>query len=505
MRAMRESHASITAHLLVAVLVAALLVESVALSPFSVQPLSSAATPGLDGDTRLYVGHDAQLTAEMPTQWQPDMTLTYDYAGVDGFIGSESIALPDHSLDEACAAVAASERFSGHGVSKPRSWRNRPACEIGIGHGESDSPSALVFAHPHPAADGHNQYVSFFADSAHFERMLASISFDPSNVSADAYLDAAIDFAQTHSLWRDRMDWALTRRTAHDLLSNQPVDQGMGRAHRSIQYVVSEIWRVGGDGHNWFGANMSGNAEASRSAPLPLPTGELLSKSVGYLAVPGFGGDSDQALQFVTAGRDLIKGAAAGGACGWIVDLRDDIGGNMYPMVGGVAPLLPAGAIMGFHAVNGAEVMVTYDGKGGFEVADQLMDPAYSPAVPVSTRLDRYPVAVLIGPKTASAGEATALAFAGRDRTRFFGATTARFATAPVFLHLFDGAMLKLSAAWMVGPHGAIYPNAIAPDVPIASGAVNQASSNDTVVQAAREWLYQQPECAEDGERSVER
>lgn len=140
--------------------------------------------------------------------------------------------------------------------------------------------------------------------------------------------------------------------------------------------------------------------------------------------------------------------------------------------------------------------MVTYDGKGGFVYDGQPMDSIYSPAVQGEGEAVRQPVAVLIGPNTRSAGEATALAFAGRDRTRFFGSTTAHFTTSPIVVHLFDGAVLLIATTWMVGPRGAIYPNGIAPDVEISSGNVSAASNNDAVVKAAMAWLEQQPACA---------
>jgi len=434
------------------------------------------ATAGIANGSRLYVGHDARLTAEIPADWQPDMALLYDYAGPDGFIFSQSLDVSPMSLDTACAETANHNRFAGRGQSQRTTWRDQPACVVRSSGVGDLAPVALVFAHPHPAEDGHNRFVSIFVDAAHFDSVLETVSFDPARVTPDAYLDAAIDFAQTHSLWRDQLDRAFTRSTAHDLLANQPADQGLQRAHKPIRYVASQIRQAGGDGHNSF---LEGGAlgETSVPASVPLPTGESLTGAVGYIAIPGFTGDNDQALQFATAGRGIVHDAVDGGACGWIVDLRMDTGGNMYPMTGVLAPLQPSGEVIRFRDINGSEQVVTYDGKGGFVYDGQPMDSIYSPAVQ-------------------GEGEATALAFAGRDRTRFFGSTTARFTTSPIVVHLFDGAVLLIATTWMVGPHGAIYPNGIAPDVEISSGNVSAASNNDAVVKAAMAWLEQQPACA---------
>lgn len=478
-------------------IVIALIAASSAIA-VAAEPATPEATARIANGSRLYVGHDAQLTAEMPADWQPDMALLYDYAGSDGFMMSHSLDVSPRSLDAACAAMANDDRFAGHGQSKSTTWRDKPACVVRLSGGGNRGPVALVFAHPHPAGDGHNQFVSIFVDAPHFDSVLETVSFDLAKITPDAYLDAAIDFAQTHSLWPDQIDWAFTRSTAHDLLANQPADQGLRRAHKPLQYVASQIRQAGGEGHNWF-SEADGSGETSVPASVPLPAGEPLTGTVGYIAIPGFKGDNDQALLFATAGRGIIQDAVDGGACGWIVDLRMDTGGNMYPMVGGIAPLLDPGEVIRFRDPNGMEVAVTFDGKGGFEYDGTPMDPSNSPAFQSDSRISRQPVAVLIGPNTWSSGAATALAFAGRDQTRFFGGRTGRFTTAPAGEHLFDGAVLRVSAWWMVGPHGAIYPNGIAPDVEISSGAVSAASNNDVVVQAAKEWLGQQPGCRDRG------
>lgn len=105
------------------------------------------------------------------------------------------------------------------------------------------------------------------------------------------------------------------------------------------------------------------------------------------------------------------------------------------------------------------------------------------------------PVAILIGPQTASAGEATTLALASRDRTRFFGEPTSGTATGPTYLHMYDGALLSLATAWMVGPQGAIYPEGIAPDVVVSPSDVVHPLADDPVVQEASKWLHEQPDC----------
>jgi C-terminal processing protease CtpA/Prc len=97
------------------------------------------------------------------------------------------------------------------------------------------------------------------------------------------------------------------------------------------------------------------------------------------------------------------------------------------------------------------------------------------------------PVAVLTGPRTASSGEATVLAFRGRAQTRSFGQPTAGVSTANVVRRLVDGSALVLTTSVMRDRNGHGDGRKIAPD---------QATVGDaTTVAAAEAWLLAQPTC----------
>jgi hypothetical protein len=74
------------------------------------------------------------------------------------------------------------------------------------------------------------------------------------------------------------------------------------------------------------------------------------------------------------------------------------------------------------------------------------------------------PVAVLVGPATASSGEALAIAFRGRPSTRLFGATTRGLTTSNRVFPLSDGSLLNLSTAAFADRTGTSYPNGVTPD-----------------------------------------
>ncbi len=71
------------------------------------------------------------------------------------------------------------------------------------------------------------------------------------------------------------------------------------------------------------------------------PEGSIIQTaghSIARILVPGFSGqDADG---FATKLQAIVGELASKGPCGWIVDLRGNGGGNMWPMLAGVGPIL---------------------------------------------------------------------------------------------------------------------------------------------------------------------
>lgn len=494
-------------------LVAILLVASGVSTTLAAQP-SSSATPATDSDTRLYVGHGAQLTAETPSHWKPDMSLTYDYVFRSSFIASTPLPASSSmfdSLASVCDYVVRQEVFQVHGEIERTSWRDMPACIVRATDGQRYSPISLVFAHPNPADDGHNAYVAVTVDAAHFEEITATISFEPARVTPTAYLDSVIDFIQTHSLQRDVIDWPEVREEAHSRL-NELVELGteldtleLWVSYPAIQYVMEQLRTAGADGHNYFvpAADVAGFTTAVLDTDrYTAPTGSPLPNDIGYVSVPGVHTDEAAAARFAQDLDATITNQQRHASCGWIIDLRKNTGGNMYPMLAGLTSLVQPGPLVGFRNANGEGYMMELLPDGSFAYEGGLYDGELVAGFQSLTMFSapsfrQQPMAILIGPRSGSSGEATAIALTNRDRTRFFGEPTAGLATSPTYLYLFGGSLLSLATHWTTGPQGAIYPDGVHPDVTISPSDAERPLEDDPVVEAASEWLGQQPGCVD--------
>jgi carboxyl-terminal processing protease len=236
-----------------------------------------------------------------------------------------------------------------------------------------------------------------------------------------------------------------------------------------------------------------GVAVPGTGPPGRVPTGMAVTPDLGYVLVPGIFGSEQTVLEYARIGAAVVEEFDRAARCGWIVDLREDDGGNMWPMMAVLAPLLGAGTLGYFEDADGHRT--AWGVRDGTPV---LGDRPLYPELHNGYRLRRTEpsVAVLTGPKTTSSGEATLIAFKGRADTRVFGQPTAGLASANEGFTLSDGATLLLTTANDVDRPGRVYGNTpIPPNAPPSDSA-----ADDPVRQAATAWLRQHHACRAPGQ-----
>jgi C-terminal processing protease CtpA/Prc len=214
---------------------------------------------------------------------------------------------------------------------------------------------------------------------------------------------------------------------------------------------------------------------------------------VGFLRIPYFRPTDAAGDEYAATAVTIIQEIDAQPTCGWVVDLRGNKGGNMWPMLAGVGPLLGDGEVGSFVNYTGIEQAWELRAgaalRGG-EVVNSA--PVYQ------LQQSQPPVAVLVDGSTASAGEAAMIAFIGRPNTRTFGEPTAGAATVPQFYELSDGAGLVLAAAWMADRTGATWDAEVPPDELVENfGPLNSqtAREDDEILQEALAWLSDEFGC----------
>jgi C-terminal processing protease CtpA/Prc len=226
--------------------------------------------------------------------------------------------------------------------------------------------------------------------------------------------------------------------------------------------------------------------------PIPAIQQELLQDRLGHIVVPAFVSGNDEAvLQYSGQIQAAVQSLDAQGACGWIVDLRYNDGGNGFAMLAGLAPLLGDG-VYGYHTdTNGNPQEWRYEaGKMylGEILVVELPDP-------YQIQSSGAAIAVLTSELTTSAGELVAIAFRGWPNTRSFGQETLGRTTGPQGFFLSDGAILGISVAYFTDHTGQVYTNGIMPDEYIFEEK-GPLFRDRSVPPQAIDWLLSQPACA---------
>ena len=221
----------------------------------------------------------------------------------------------------------------------------------------------------------------------------------------------------------------------------------------------------------------SGNAESvstrltPRSMRLNQPaTVRRLASGLGYVDVPGVAGGGDS---FDRDAVVAIREADTEPICGWVVDLRRNMGGNMWPMLHAVRPILGEGNPFTYRY-----------GKGPFSQEPVYLLKQPNPAI-----------AVLTSRLTVSSGELLAVAFRGPATTRTFGEATSGLSTSNMNYPLVDGAMLVVTTSRAADRTGRVYDGPIQPEQPVEIDWTRIGTDDDPVIRVASSWLQEQTQC----------
>lgn len=308
-------------------------------------------------------------------------------------------------------------------------------------------------------------------------------SSDPASRETTAYLDEALALLRAHHINRESVDWVGLEDAAHRLASDARIP---AETHGAIRAVIRHL----GERHTFLRPAAQAHALAAAPSPteagsvLPeaqIPTGHMASSGVGALVLPGLttiGAQPEREEAYRAGLAGLIDGLREQGACGWVVDLRNDTGGNMWPMINGLEALLGGGPFGAFGQTTGPD-------NHWVRTRERIRANASGapPFTGAPGALSDAPVAVLLGPRTASSGEMTAIAFLGRPNTRFFGAPTAGLTTANASYPLPDGSWLLITTSRAHDGAGALIEGPLVPD---------EATTPDRTLGAAVGWLRRQ-------------
>ena len=264
-----------------------------------------------------------------------------------------------------------------------------------------------------------------------------------------------------------RIDWALARTQVMSAAGNA---QSIPDTYPAIALALNILDDFES---NYRGSD--GRLIGPSPEPVCLPGGTETPSppdTIGYVKLGGCNCAGAGADQYAEAVQQAIRAADTPRLVGWIVDLREDGGGNMWPMIAGLGPILGEG-IVGWIVYNNRD----YEREYRAGAALSLNEPFARVAVPYTLIRPLPRVAVLTANTTNSAGEAIAVFFKGRFDTRSFGTPTCGHHHLLSDFRMSNGATLTLKTAHNADRMKRTYAGRVVPDeVATAPGeAVNRA------------------------------
>lgn len=285
--------------------------------------------------------------------------------------------------------------------------------------------------------------------------------------AVQTYLDQLISEMEQYSINRKTIDWTSFKQQVTNKAQGA---QTIADTYPAIELALTLL----ADNHSSYTTSTGAVLIGSRTIHCTdgTPTAVPANSKIGYVKITAFSGSDDAATNFAQSVQNAIKQADTDSIKGWIVDLRGNTGGNMWPMLAGIGPILGDGIAGYFITPDGA--ITSWGYQNGSSILGQAV--AVSLTNPYVLRSPTPKVAVLTSQVTASSGEAIAISFKTRPNTRSFGSPTCGLSTANATKVLSDGAVLNLTQGAMADRTKTLYGKQVQPDEVLYSAeAVDKA------------------------------
>ena len=307
-------------------------------------------------------------------------------------------------------------------------------------------------------------------------------------------LDKIIEHAENNSLYREKVDWTSLKKEMYSLAKNadsvsqlkpalnlmlKKLDDTHGRVfynNQVLSYYNGEIKE-----HQKSIDIAIYNQIQSRQV-YEFKT-SIIENNIGYVRIVGLptGDNEKMSSEIQNSICELIQN----GAKKWIIDLRYNGGGNMFPMVEGISNIIGDGIVGGTKGVTDEESSVWQIKNGDFFYDEQTV--ALENKCPIT---DTQEIAVLTSAYTASSGEALAAILKERPKTRFFGKKTMGMITATDWNQIDSLTTMSISVSYYKDRNNNVYEQYIDVNENIEFEP-NAELEKDNGIKRAIEWLNQ--------------
>ncbi len=321
------------------------------------------------------------------------------------------------------------------------------------------------------------------------------------NPSVHLYVDSALTILQNKSLFADKVNWNLVKEEVYTQTQNI---ESIGESFGALKYAFTEL----NDHHGIFAnpdtlyrlpptkdyATLLSQGIKDEYLKGPRIVKRELGEAIAYLRVPAMQVlEENEVKKQSNALREVLCELLSKNPTAMILDLRMNNGGNSVPMQSGLGPLFSSDTV-GYMADKNnilSQPIILKNGVSILENGHPAVDIAQQCTCPKN-----LPIAILIGPATASSGEILAYMLAPQPNTRLIGEPSSGFLNATEgFVWMENQGYLLLSVARIADRNKQINQEMeLHPDIYVKSEDNYENLDKDITIQKAKEWLVKYSE-----------
>ncbi|MGB1286013.1 MAG: S41 family peptidase [Aggregatilineales bacterium] len=272
------------------------------------------------------------------------------------------------------------------------------------------------------------------------------------------YVEYAIELMEQHAYYQPKIEnWqTITKQALQDAATIETLPD----TYPILRHLLKSL----DDNHSHLYLPDKATTGEKTTKPSGIPTGHRIEQW-GYLSLPRAVGNDAEMLHYAEVGQALLRDMPD--VPGWVLDLRECRGGNMWAMLSAAGAMIGDGVYGAFIDRNGDRTQWGYQHGVSMYYATDDIDPEiiYQVNNPVASSPQAMPLAVLCSERTGSSGEIMLISCIGRSNMCSFGQHTRGVSTANSTYPMPDGAVLVITTGVCADRHGNIYEYGITPDV----------------------------------------
>lgn len=221
----------------------------------------------------------------------------------------------------------------------------------------------------------------------------------------------------------------------------------------------------------------------------PIIKSEMLENSYAYISLPDIGSfNKDDWNLYINTFYAKVNDLQKRKPKGWIIDLRGNFGGMLYPMYAAIAPFLDDKNVVSTKDAEGQIEYYNYKDAKFYEgsTATQMFQLTQK-----EPRSVKKPLAILVDKVTGSSGEFITAAFVGQKNVKIIGTNTQGLTSGNQEYKLSDGSFLVLTTGNIVDRTGKEYAKigeGIPPNI-IIEKSTDKAKTNENYLKEAFKYI----------------